>query len=77
MNNMEQIFKIKKAWDTFASNHPKFPMFLSSIKKRGISEGTIIAISITAPDGTVTETNLKVTSTDMELFESLKSMSPY
>lgn len=74
--DMSQIFKIKQSWDTFTANHPKFPMFLSSIKKNGISEGTIVAITITAPDGKVTETNLKITQSDLELFNTLKNMKP-
>ena len=76
MNNIEAIMKLKKAWDTFRGNHPKFPMFLSAVKKAGIKEGTIIDICITDPNGTKMETNIKVTESDLELYESLKSMTP-
>lgn len=75
MNNMQAIFKIKGAWDQFTKNHPKFPLFLSAVKQAGIPEGSIIAISITEPDGRVIDTNIKVTASDLELFETLKSLN--
>lgn len=68
--------KVKQAWDTFASNHPKFPMFLKAVTREGIKEDTIIAISVTTPDGRTLDTNVKVTASDLELFESLKGLKP-
>ena len=70
--NMETIMRIKAAWDTFKNNHPKFPMFVQAVRANGIKEGSVIAISITDPDGKVTETNLRVTASDLELFNSLR-----
>lgn len=66
--------KFKQAWDTFTMNHPKFPGFLSAMRKRGIHEGDIIAVSITGTDGKTFETNIKVKAEDIGLFESLKGM---
>ena len=74
--NFDSMLKMKKAWDTFTANHPKFPMFLRALKSTGIKEGTVIAVTITDPDGKVMETNVKVTESDLELYESLKSMTP-
>lgn len=76
MNNMEAIIKITQGWNRFKNNHPKFPAFLNAIRNKGIKEGTIIAVSITDPDGSVMETNIKVTADDIELFNSLKDMRP-
>ncbi len=72
--NIPDIMKLKGAWDTFTQNHPKFPMFLNAARAAGIKEGTIIDVSITDPDGKVIETNVKVTASDLELFESLKDL---
>ena len=36
MMNPAAIFKIKSAWEKFAGNHPKFPMFLQAAAGRGI-----------------------------------------
>ncbi|MBP9996993.1 MAG: hypothetical protein KBT19_06915 [Lachnospiraceae bacterium] len=68
------IMKIKGAWERFAANHPKFPMFISAVSKKGIKEGTIIEIGITDPDGTVMNTNIKISASDLELVDLLKSI---
>ncbi len=75
MNNMQAIFKIKGAWETFTGNHPKFPLFLNAVKQAGVPEGTILSITVTEPDGRVIDTNIKVTASDLELFETLKTLS--
>ena len=67
--------KVKSAWETFAGNHPKFPAFLSVIKQKGIHEGDVIAISITGADGKPIEMNMKITASDLKLFETLKDIS--
>lgn len=74
MNKLESILKIKQAWDTFTSVHPKFPMFLNAVKKEGIKVGTVIEVSITSPEGKQMNTNIKVTESDLNLFETLKDM---
>lgn len=68
------IMKLKGAWSTFTANHPKFPMFGRAVMAKGIKEGTIIEINITDPDGTPINTNIKVTQSDIELFEMLKTL---
>lgn len=72
--DMSSILKAKEYWDRFKHNHPKFPMFINAVSKRGIHEGSVIAISVTDPNGEVMETNIKVSSDDITLFESLKNM---
>ncbi len=67
---------MKKAWDNFTAAHPRFPGFLSAVKSRGILEGDVVEISITGTDGKTIATNIRVTAGDLELFETLKGMSP-
>lgn len=74
MDNLQMIFQLKKMWDTFTNNHPMFLKFLKAVNKRGIQEGTVIEIIVTDPDGTPLSTNLKVTATDIELFNALKDL---
>ena len=74
MKNPAALFKIKGMWDTLVQNHPKFPMFLNAVKNSGISEGSILEVQITQPDGEVMKTNIKVTQSDLELFEQLKTL---
>ena len=73
-SNIGAMMKIRTAWAKFTQNHPKFPMFLSDMQRNGIHEGTIIDIKITDVSGRVVETNLRVTASDIELFESLKDI---
>lgn len=72
--NPAAMMQAMNAWRTFTLNHPKFPAFLEALKRQGVKEDTIIEISLTDPDGTKIETNLKVKQSDLELFESLKNM---
>lgn len=74
MFNPGMIFKIKNAWTTFTNNHPKFQPFLMAAKGQ-IVEGTIIEVSIITPVGDKINTNLKITASDLELFESMKDMA--
>ena len=66
------IAKAKQAWDTFTRNHPKFPAFLNAVKAKGIQEGSVIAITVTGPEGESLETNIKVTAEDMNLMNLLR-----
>lgn len=74
MKNPAAIFKIKGLWDQFVQNHPKFPMFLTALKNSGVQEGTVIEVQVTQPDGQQMKTNIKVSQSDIELFEQLKGL---
>ena len=42
----------------------------------GMSEGTIIEISVTRPGEETVTTNMKVLQSDIDMFNSLKDMKP-
>ena len=70
------MMKIKGAWDTFSGNHPQFVKFLNYMSQTKIDEGTVFSISVKQPDTEKEiKTNLKVTESDLELFETLKAMA--
>ncbi len=73
--NIDALMKLRKAWGTFSGNHPKFAQFLGALGQDKITEGTVIGISVTYPDGRTMDTNMKVTTSDLELFESLKTLA--
>ncbi|MCR5101760.1 MAG: hypothetical protein K6B41_10440 [Butyrivibrio sp.] len=75
MVNPMKIMELKGLWDKFTLNHPKFPMFLKAVSTNGIHEGTIIDITIQEPDGEKIQSNLKISASDMELFDRLKQIS--
>ena len=72
--NISAALKLKGAWEQFTREHPKFPLFLDAIQRKGIEEGTVVGISFTDPEGKTIETNIKVTASDLELFEILKGL---
>ena len=75
MMNPEKLFKIKGAWDKFSQNHPRFVQFLWAMNKDGIKEGTIIEIHVTTAEGKNISSNLKITQSDIELFNELSELS--
>ena len=72
--NPQNIMQLMAAWNTFKTNHPKFPAFVTALSSQGIREDFVIEISVTDTEGKKIETNIKVKQSDLELFESLKNM---
>ncbi|MBE5894285.1 MAG: hypothetical protein IJZ00_06650 [Lachnospiraceae bacterium] len=72
MVNPAKLLKFRKEWGEFETRHPKFVRFIMTIARNGILEGSIIEIKVTAPDGTVTESNMRVSAEDMEMVKGLQ-----
>ena len=72
MVNPAKLLKFRKEWGEFENRHPKFVRFIMTIARNGILEGSIIEIKVTAPDGTVTESNMRVSAEDMEMVKGLQ-----
>lgn len=75
MVNPASIMKLMKAKNKFSDNHPRFVAFLSMIFSRGITEGTIIEITVTRPGEQPVTSNMKVQQSDLELMEELKTLA--
>jgi hypothetical protein len=73
--NPAALFKVKKSWETFCRNHPRFPAFMQAVQSAGITEGTIIEVSVTTPDGRKMTTNVRLTVSDMQAFDDLKGLA--
>ncbi len=71
--NPMKLLELKNLWGAFTRRHPKFPQFLSAVQQTGITEGTIIEVQITPPNGKTFTTNLKVTAEDIEAVKSLQN----
>lgn len=71
--NLQSLLQLKSLWQRFTNQHPKFPAFLRAAQP-ALKEGSILSFTITTPEGKTLESNLKVTSSDLELVESLKNM---
>lgn len=70
MNPMK-LMKIKKMWEDFQFNHPKFPMFIKAVQREGVKEDSVVEINITNPDGKVLTSNIKLDKSDIEMLEEL------
>ena len=68
------LMKLGSAWNTFKSNHPRFPSFLAAIKDKGISEGMTIDITVNYPDGTSLKSGIKVRQSDLDLLGTLSDI---
>ena len=72
--NPAAMMKVMSAVNTFKGNHPKFMAFLNYVFSSGFPEGTVIEITVTKPDQEPVTSNMKVTQSDLDLFDSLKDV---
>ena len=72
--NPAAMMKVMNAMNTFKANHPKFMAFLSYVFQGSFPEGTVIEITITKPGQESITSNMKVTQSDLDLFDSLKDV---
>ena len=75
MVNPAAIMKLMNAKNKFGDNHPRFVAFLNMIFSRGITEGTVIEITVTRPGEQPVTSNMKVQQSDLELMEELKNLA--
>ena len=76
MINPAMMMKIMSAKNTFENNHPKFVAFIKQVVLGGgVTEGTVLEVTMTRPGEEPITANLKVTQSDLELFEELKNMA--
>lgn len=72
--NPATIMKMMQAKNQFTANHPKFSAFLGMIFRSGITEGTVIEISVQKPGEEKITSNIKVMQSDLDLLQSIKEM---
>ena len=72
--NPAAMMKVMGAVNKFKANHPKFMSFLSYVFAGGFPEGTVIEITVIKPNQEPVTSNMRVTQSDLELFDSLKDV---
>lgn len=75
MMNPASLMKIMNARNKFVENHPKFAAFLNAVFSAGITEGTVIEITVTKPGEEPITTNMKVLQSDLDLLDELKNLA--
>lgn len=72
--NPSTIMKLLQAKNKFTNEHPKFVAFLEAVFSRGITEDTVIEMTVTRPGEAPLTANIKIKQSDLELFEELKNL---
>lgn len=75
MVNPASMMKIMNAKNKFTESHPKFVAFLDRIFSAGVTEGTVIEMTVTRPGEEPITTNIKVLQSDIELFRELQELA--
>lgn len=75
MNPMA-LMKVMQMKNQFTAEHPKFEAFLRMVFSRRLEEGTVLEVTITRPGEAPITSNIRVTQSDIEMFEELKNLMP-
>lgn len=73
MNPMA-LLSLKTGFEQFKNRHPRFVQFVQTMVQTGLQEGTVLECKVITPDGREIQSNIKVTSEDLELLRQLKDL---
>lgn len=73
--NPMQLIGLKKDFDKFRNNHPKFMQFIKAMAQSGLQEGTVLECKVLTPEGREMQANIRITQDDLDLLEKIKEMS--
>ena len=74
MMNPAAMMQIMTALKKFESTHPKFVAFIKTMFGKGITEGTIIELTVINPGQDPVTTNIRVQQSDLELVKQLQQL---
>ena len=72
--NPLQLMKLFGMNQKFQKNHPKVSAFCRTQFAGGLTEDTILELSVTKPGEETVSTNMRIRKEDLELLEELKKM---
>ena len=75
MMNPAAMMQIMTALKKFESTHPKFAAFIKTMFGKGITEGTIIELTVINPGQDPVTTNIRVQQSDLELVKQLQDLA--
>ena len=73
--NPAAMMQIMTALKKFESTHPKFVAFIKTMFGKGITEGTIIQLTVINPGQDPVTTNIRVQQSDLELVKQLQDLA--
>lgn len=69
--NPASLLTFKKKFEEFSQRHPRFVQFLGTLKNNSLTEGSVIDVVVTQPDGQVFRSNIKLTQEDLDMIKSM------
>ena len=75
MMNPAAMMQIMTALKKFESTHPKVVAFIKTMFGKGITEGTIIELTVINPGQDPVTTNIRVQQSDLELVKQLQDLA--
>ena len=66
------LMKMKDRLHLFRQKHPKVGPFFSMLREKAVSEGSVVELKVTTPDGEEYVTNIRLTANDVETIHMLK-----
>ena len=75
MMNPAAMMQIMTALKKFESTHPKFVAFIKTMFGKGLTEGTIIELTVINPGQDPVTTNIRVQQSDLELVKQLQDLA--
>ncbi len=74
MFNPASLLKLKNNQQRFAQNHPKFSAFIGRVFGGGVPVGTVLEITVTKPGENPITSNIRLSESDLEFFNSIKDI---
>ncbi len=66
------LMKMKERMHIFQQEHPKVGPFFSMLREKAVSEGSVVELKVTTPEGEEYVTNIRLTANDVETIHILK-----
>ena len=73
MNPM-MLMQLVQRWSVFQQDHPRFMPFFSAAKETVLTEGSVLELKVTDPEGKEITTNIRVTANDVETFRIISEL---
>ena len=74
MRNPAKLLQLKKQYSAFLDRHPKFMRYLAYITDHYMEEGSVMDVTVTAPDGRTLHGNAKLTAEDVAFLQEVRQM---
>ncbi|MBR3077845.1 MAG: hypothetical protein IKQ54_10900 [Oscillospiraceae bacterium] len=74
MRNPAKLLQLKKQYSAFLDRHPKFMRYLAYITDHYMEEGSVMDVTVTAPDGRSLHGNAKLTAEDVAFLQEVRQM---